>query len=136
MYEYVEGEAMYPHITTPNTRFSPHKYVITVLTDDSTASELEAKGISQVRDKTGQAKFDKPAFSFSRKVEIGGRINEAPKLIDNDGNPMDVAIGNGSKVKVKIKPYKNDYGTFAELIAVKVVELVEYAEQSADNEEF
>lgn len=49
---------------------------------------------------------------------------------------MDVAVGNGSKVKVKIKPYKNDYGTFAELIAVKVVELVEYAEQSADNEEF
>ena len=48
MYEYVEGEAMYPHITTPNTRFQPHKYVITVLTDDSTASELEAKGISQV----------------------------------------------------------------------------------------
>lgn len=43
MYEYVEGEAMYPHITTPNTRFQPHKYVITVLTDDSTASELEAK---------------------------------------------------------------------------------------------
>ena len=42
MYEYVEGEAMYPHITTPNTRFQPHKYVITVLTDDSTASDLEA----------------------------------------------------------------------------------------------
>ena len=39
MYEYVEGEAMYPHITTPNTRFQPHKYVITVLTDDSTASD-------------------------------------------------------------------------------------------------
>ena len=88
MYEYVEGEAMYPHITTPNTRFQPHKYVITVLTDDSTASDLEAKGISQVRDRSGQPKFDKPAFSFSRKVEVAGRINEAPKLIDNDGNPI------------------------------------------------
>ena len=45
-------------------------------------------------------------------------------------------VGNGSLVKVKIKPYQNNYGTFAELIAVKVNELVEYAEADSDNEEF
>jgi len=57
-------------------------------------------------------------------------------LVDMDGNAMDVAVGNGSEVTVKIKPYKNNYGRFAELMAVKVDSLVEYAEQESDNEEF
>ena len=60
----------------------------------------------------------------------------APKLVDVDGNPIDVAIGNGSEVTVKIKPYKNNYGRFAELMAVKVENLIEYTEQDSDNEEF
>ena len=42
----------------------------------------------------------------------------------------------GSEVTVKIKPYTGKYGTFAELIAVKVTNLVEYTEPSSDNEEF
>ena len=45
-------------------------------------------------------------------------------------------VGNGSLVKVKFKPYENNYGKFAELIAVKVNELVEYAEPDSENEEF
>ena len=49
---------------------------------------------------------------------------------------MDVSVGNGSDVKVKIKPYTGKYGTFAELIAVKVSNLVEYTEADTDNEEF
>jgi hypothetical protein len=94
------------------------------------------KKISQVRDRTGQPKYDEPAFSFSRKVQVGTRVNEAPKLVDAENNPLDVLVGNGSLVKVKIKPYQNNYGTFAELIAVKVNELVEYAEADSENEEF
>ena len=50
---------------------------------------------------------------------------------------MDVSVGNGSGVTVKIKPYTGKYGTFAELIAVKVTDLIEYSESSSDdNEEF
>ena len=41
MYEYVKGKAMWANITTPNTRFKPHKYGLTVLTDDETATKLE-----------------------------------------------------------------------------------------------
>ena len=53
-----------------------------------------------------------------------------------DGADLDVSVGNGSEVVVKIKPYKNDYGQFAELMAVKVENLVEYVEGESDNEEF
>jgi antitoxin component of MazEF toxin-antitoxin module len=66
-----------------------------------------------------------------------GEANPAPKLVNVDGESIDVSVGNGSEVVVKIKPYKNDFGQFAELMAVKVENLVEYVEGNTDdNEEF
>ena len=137
MYEYVEGKAMWANVSTPNTKFEPHKYGIVVLTDTDTATKLEGIGLSQVITRDGQPKYDEPAFSFSRKVEKhDGTTNPAPKLVDAEGTDLDVNVGNGSGVTVKIKPYTGKYGTFAELIAVKVTDLVEYSEASSDNEEF
>ena len=137
MYEYVKGKAMWANITSPNTRFQPHKYGLTVLTDPDTASKLEGIGLNQVRDRAGQPKYDEPAFTFSKRATSNdGTANTAPKLVDTDGADMDVSVGNGSEVVVKIKPYKNDYGQFAELMAVKVENLVEYVEGDSDNEEF
>jgi hypothetical protein len=137
MYEYVKGKAMWANITSPNTRFQPHKYGLTVLTDPETASKLEGIGLNQVRDRSGQPKYDEPAFTFSKRATRNdGTANTAPKLVDNDGADLDVSVGNGSEVVVKIKPYKNDYGQFAELMAVKVENLVEYVEGDSDNEEF
>lgn len=137
MYEYVNGKAMWANITSPNTRFQPHKYSLTVLTDADTAAKLEGIGLNQVRDRSGQPKYDEPAFTFSKRATRNdGTANAAPKLVDTDGNDLDVSVGNGSEVIVKIKPYKNDYGQFAELMAVKVENLVEYVEGDTDNEEF
>jgi hypothetical protein len=137
MYEYIEGTAMWANVSTPNTKFEPHKYGIVVLTDMDTATRLEGIGLSQVRTRDGQPKYDEPAFSFSRKVDKhDGTTNPAPKLVDAEGTDLDVNVGNGSGVTVKIKPYTGKYGTFAELIAVKVTDLVEYSEASSDNEEF
>jgi hypothetical protein len=137
MFEYVKGKAMWANITSPNTRFQPHKYGLTVLTDQETADKLESFGLSQVRSRTGQLKYEEPAFTFSRRAERNdGTSNDAPKLLDSDGNQLDSLVGNGSEVTVKIKPYKNNYGSFAELIAVKVDNLVEYSEADSDNEEF
>ena len=50
MYEYVKGKAMWANITSPNTRFQPHKYGLTVLTDTHTASKLEGIGLTQEQD--------------------------------------------------------------------------------------
>ena len=137
MYEYVTGKAMWANITSPNTRFQPHKYGLTVLTDPDTASKLEGIGLNQVKDRAGQPKYDEPAFTFSKRAANNdGVANTAPKLINVDGEPIDVSVGNGSEVTVKIKPYKNDFGQFAELIAVKVENLIEYVEGDTDNEEF
>ena len=137
MYEYVEGKAMWANVSTPNTKFEPHKYGIVVLTDEDTAIRLENAGLSRVRTRDGQAKYDEPAFTFSKRAANNdGVANTAPKLINVDGEPIDVSVGNGSEVTVKIKPYKNDFGQFAELMAVKVENLIEYVEGDTDNEEF
>jgi len=137
MYEYVKGKSMYANVTSPQTRYEPHKYNITVLTDADTATKLEELGLSQVRTRTGELKYEEPAFTFSKRASRNdGSANPAPKLVDADGNSMDINVGNGSEVTVKIKPYKNDFGTYAELMAVKVDNLIEYGEQDSDNEEF
>ena len=137
MYEYVKGKAMWANITSPNTRFQPHKYGLTVLTDADTAAKLEGIGLNQVKDRAGQPKYDEPAITFSKRAANNdGVANTAPKLINVDGEPIDVSVGNGSEVTVKIKPYKNDFGQFAELMAVKVDNLIEYVEGDTDNEEF
>ena len=58
-------------------------------------------------------------------------------MIDADGNTLDTIIGNGSDVVVKVKPYSFNGGTYGELVAVKVENLVEYGEvPEDDNEEF
>ena len=132
MYEYIEGRAMWANVSTPNTKFGDPKYQITVLTNQETADRLESVGLVQVKDRAGQPKYEEPAFSFSRKVEVAGRTNAAPLLVDGDGKGFRI----GSEVKVKIKPYTGKYGTFAELVAVKVNNLIEYTEADTDNEEF
>lgn len=136
---YATGKAMWANVSVPNTRFEPHKYMVTILTDEDTASDLEAAGLKQSTDRAGNAKYDEPAFMFSKTAirKKDGVANKAPKLIDSDGNPLDCLIGNGSNITVKVRPYSTPYGTFGELVAVKVNELVDYDDGGdLDNEEF
>ena len=93
---YATGKAMWANVSVPNTRFEPHKYMVTILTDEDTASDLEAAGLKQSTDRAGNAKYDEPAFMFSKTAirKKDGVANKAPKLIDADGNPLDCLIGN------------------------------------------
>lgn len=52
----------------------------------------------------------------------------APLVTDAEGNPFPekTAIGNGSKVKVAVEVYPTKYGNAGRLMAVKVLDLVEY----------
>jgi len=65
-------------------------------------------------------------------------VRTAPKLLDRNKNPMNVAVGNGSKVKVQYKEWESTWnGTLykgLDLQAMQVIELVEYA--SPDGSEF
>ena len=40
----VSGKAMWASVTSPQTRFVPHNYTITVLVDEETANQFEEEG--------------------------------------------------------------------------------------------
>lgn len=49
-----------------------------------------------------------------------------PEIVDNDGKELDVLVGAGSKVTVKVKAFPTSKGTIShELMAVQVNDLVE-----------
>ena len=119
-----EGTAMWASIKTPNTTFTP-EYQITLIVDDNVASDFSSRG-HRVKDTD-----DGRAIILKRKVaRKDGTPNNVPKLIDANKEPLDVAVGNGSKVRVQYREWEtsNNFGDFKglDLQAVQVIDLVEY----------
>jgi len=129
----IEGTAYWSNITTPNTKFEP-VYSTNLVVADDVAAKFKADGYSVKEMDEGQA------LVIKRKVaKKGGGTNPAPKLIDQDKQPLDAQVGNGSRVRVQYRPWEttNSYGNFKglDLQGMQVLELVEYGEVTADGEE-
>lgn len=133
----VSGKALWANITTPQTRFPPPKYTITLIVDDETATQFEQDGF-----RIGVTDEGEKTLTMKRTVERtdsegNTMVNDAPKLMDADKDPLDAIVGNGSDVVVQFRPYTNNYGKFMELQAVQVLNLIEYEGSGpADGEEF
>jgi hypothetical protein len=133
----VSGKALWASITTPQTRFPPPKYTITLIVDDETATQFEQDGF-----RIGVTDEGEKTLTMKRTVEWtdsegNTMVNDAPKLMDADKDPLDAIVGNGSDVVVQFRPYTNNYGKFMELQAVQVLNLIEYEGSGpADGEEF
>ena len=128
----VEGVAMWASITTPNTTFTP-AYQVNLVVADDVANDFRSRGFT-VKDME-----EGPAIMLKRKVDgPNGMVRSAPKLLDKNKNPMNVAVGNGSKVRVQYKEWESTWnGTVykgLDLQAVQVIDLIEYA--SPDGSEF
>ena len=128
----VEGVAMWASITTPNTTYTP-AYQVNLVVSEDVANDFRSRGFT-VKDME-----EGPALMIKRKVDgPNGMVRTAPKLLDRNKNPMNVAVGNGSKVKVQYKEWESTWnGTMykgLDLQAMQVIELVEYA--SPDGSEF
>ena len=129
----IEGTAYWSSITTPNKKFEP-VYSTNLIVPDDVAEKFKSDGYSVKEMDEGQA------LIIKRKVaKKGGGTNPAPKLIDQDLQPLDAQVGNGSRVRVQYRPWEttNSYGTFKglDLQCVQVLELVEYGEAALDGEE-
>ena len=65
-------------------------------------------------------------------------VRNAPKLVDENKLPIDVLVGNGSRVRVQYNEWEtsNKFGDFKGLDfqAMQVIDLISY--KSADGEEF
>ena len=128
----LQGRAFWSFVTTPNTRYEP-AYGINLVVDDETAAQFKADGFSVKYMDEGKA------IIFKRKVNgPKGMIRQAPKLYDKSKNEIDVAVGNGSLVKVQYKPWEVSRSGMTykglDLQAVQVLDLVEY--NAPDGAEF
>jgi hypothetical protein len=120
----LEGMCEWAAVKVPNTTFTP-EYQITLVLDDKTADDFISRGF-RVKDVEGVKKI-----MFKRKVERkDGTLNAVPKLLNASKEPLDISVGNGSKVRVQYREWEttNQYGDFKglDLQAVQVLDLIEY----------
>jgi len=128
----VEGVAYWASVTTPNTTYTP-VYTLNLVVTDEVANDFRSRGFT-VKDME-----EGPALLIKRKVNgPNGMIRPAPKLLDQNKQPLNTSVGNGSKVKVQYKEWESTWnGTVykgLDFQAMQVLELVEYA--SPDGAEF
>ena len=129
----VFGTAKWAYIQTPNTKFEP-QWTIDVAPDSPEELEKFKAAGHRIKEADGLE-----YVVFKRKVHgANGRPNQQPRLVDEHKNPIDVQVGNGSKVCVQYNEYSGSgrYGPYQglDLKAVQVLDLVEFA--GADGDEF
>ena len=129
----IEGTAYWAFIKEPNVKFAP-KYTIDVVVDDEKAQDLKDQGYSIMDKGNG------PVVIIKRNVNgPDGMIRSAPMLMDAKKEPLDVKVGNGSKVKVQAKPWESTYNgqhfKGLDLQKVQVLKLVEYVAPPTENDE-
>ena len=127
----LNGIAKRASITTPNTKFEP-VYTVDLIVDQKIADDFASRGHKVKQHDEG------PALVIKRKVNgPNGMTRPAPRLLNTDKQEINVAVGNGSKVRVQFNEYSGEgkYGPYQglDLQAVQVTDLVEY--KSADGEE-
>lgn len=123
-----EGKALWASVQHPNTKFEPRWCV------DLVVSDAEAKKAAEIGLKIHEKNGEK-LLKFTRKVHRrDGTENRPPIVVDASKNPTDVLIGNGSKVKVQVRPFEyrsrqtGGMMVSADLTAVQVLELVEFGD--------
>lgn len=120
----IEGYAYWSFVTTPNTRFTPC-YSVNLVVNADLAEDFKSRGFPVKEMDEGTA------LVIKRKVnKSNGDINAAPELVDRYKKPMNVEVGNGSRVKVLCKEWETTWKgqTFKGLDfqAMQVLDLVEY----------
>ena len=128
----VEGVAYWASVTTPNTTYQP-VYTVNLVVSDDVAKDFQSRGFT-VKDMD-----EGPALLIKRKVNgPNGMVRSAPKLLDKNKQPLNVSVGNGSKVRVQYKEWESTWnGTLykgLDFQAMQVLEGVEYS--SRDGAEF
>jgi hypothetical protein len=66
---------------------------------------------------------------------VSPKLGGPPKVVDKENLPVEVAIGNGSTVTVKISTYDSKAGKATRLEGVRIEDLVEYVREQNESEE-
>ena len=103
----LEGIASWASIRTPNTNFQEHYYTIDLAISPKEAEDFASRGVKiKTKDSKGND-LEGPTIVIKRNVtKIDGTPTKVPVLIDENKQPTDVKIGNGSRVKVHYEEMK------------------------------
>tara|TARA_R100000988_G_C3944790_1_gene138058 strand:+ start:378 stop:791 length:414 start_codon:yes stop_codon:yes gene_type:complete len=128
----VDGTAYWASIKTPNTTFEP-VYTVNLVVEQEVADDFTSRGHNVKQMDEG------PALVIKRKVNgPNGMIRTSPRLLDQNKQEVNLAVGNGSKVRVQCNEYEWEYagntGKSLDLQAVQIIDLVEY--KAEDGSEF
>jgi hypothetical protein len=128
----IDGTAYWASIKTPNTTFEP-VYTVNLVVEQDVADDFASKG------HTVKQMDEGPALIIKRKVNgPNGMVRNAPRLLDQNKQDVNLAVGNGSKVRVQCNEYDWEYagkeGKSLDLQAVQIIDLVEY--KAEDGSEF
>jgi len=128
----IDGTAYWASIKTPNTTFEP-MYTVNLVVDEATANDFATRGHTIKQMDEGSA------IVVKRKVNgPNGMVRSAPRLLDQNKQEVNLAVGNGSKVRVQCNEYAWEYagkaGKSLDLQAVQIVDLIEY--KAEDGSEF
>ena len=128
----VDGTAYWASIKTPNTTFEP-VYTVNLVVEHEVADDFTSRGHNVKQMDEG------PALVIKRKVNgPNGMIRTSPRLLDQNKQEVNLAVGNGSKVRVQCNEYEWEYagntGKSLDLQAVQIIDLVEY--KAEDGSEF
>ena len=98
----LEGTAYWASIKTPNTTFEP-VYTVNLVVDDKTANDFASRGHKVKQMDEG------PALIIKRKVNgPNGMVRSAPRLLDQNKQEVNLAVGNGSKIRVQYNEYSGE----------------------------
>jgi len=125
----LEGKAYWTSVLTPNTKFEP-LYSVNLVVDREVAEEYKLKGYAkQVKEMpdVGTALVIKRKVNWTDRKTGAVHTREAPKLFDKAKQPLDCAVGNGSRVKVQFKEWQSGEWSGLDFQAMQVLDLVEYA---------
>lgn len=125
----ISGKAYWASVISPNTTYEP-VYSVDVCLDEDTKSLVESLGLTVHNKGDDRGDFVK----IKRKVyKRDGSERPSPIVKDSQNNNWDGSlIGNGSMVNVKFATYEWEYnkkkGVASDLMALQVVDLVEYGD--------
>ena len=129
----INGEAHWANILAPNTKLPDHYWGVELVVDRDVAEDFASRGFKIKELEAG------PALTIKRKVnwtDKSGTIHtrNGPSLYDSKKQFIDCQVGNGSKVRVQYKEWHSGQWQGLDLIAMQVIDLVEYNNSSAGSE--
>lgn len=140
---FFQGEVQWASVQTPKENFAGTgtEYSIDVEATEQDVEKLLALGLNKGLKQTGKPKqlartaSGKTVLNFIRPtLKRNGQPTQPVTVVDENGNPTDSLVGNGSEalVQVTLFPYDNKFGQgmSARLDGLQILKLVPYKSES------